>query len=166
MTPSQLEQIRTFAQEVCSREGCVLYDLDFHDGPARALRVYIDKENGVSIEDCANVSRALNLRLDVEEAVPGGHYDLEVSSPGLERKLTQLWHFEKAVGQTVQLKYADEQKNTKTYEGKLVAVEGSQFRFENSKGPFALDFGSLNKARVLLVSAAPVKPGHGKKKKR
>ncbi len=166
MTPSQLEQIRKFAEEVALREGCVLYDLEFHDGPGRALRVYIDKEaGGVGIEDCVNVSRGLNLRLDVEEAVPGGHYDLEVSSPGLDRKLTQLWHFEKALGQTVQLKYVDEHKNNKSYEGKLVGTEGSQLRFENSKGPFAVDFANVQKARILLVNAQPVKPGHGKKKR-
>ena len=55
----------------------MLYDLEFHDGPARSLRVYIDKApGGVSIDDCANVSRGLNLRLDVEDVIPGGHYDL------------------------------------------------------------------------------------------
>lgn len=167
MTPSQLEQIRKFAEEVASREGCVLYDLEFHDGPGRALRVYIDKaEGGVGIEDCVNVSRGLNLRLDVEEAVPGGHYDLEVSSPGLDRKLTQLWHFEKALGQTVQLKYVDEHKNNKSYEGKLVKVEGTQLQFENSRGPFAIDYANVQKARILLVSAPPQKPGKPGKKKR
>ena len=167
MTPGQLEQIRKFAEEVTLREGCVLYDLEFHDGPGRALRVYIDKESGgVSIEDCANVSRGLNLRLDVEDVIPGDHYDLEVSSPGLDRKLTQLWHFEKALGQTVQLKYVDEHKNNKSYEGKLVAVNGSVLQFENSKGPFAIDFANVQKARILLVVERPQKPGKPGKKKR
>lgn len=167
MTQGQLEQIRKFAEEVALREGCVLYDLEFHDGPGRALRVYIDKEGGgVGIEDCVNVSRGLNLRLDVEDAVSGGHYDLEVSSPGLDRKLTQLWHFEKALGQTVQLKYVDEHRNNKSYEGKLDSVEGTQLRFTNSKGPFAVDFASVQKARILLVKAEPQKPGKPGKKKR
>ncbi|HMN68940.1 MAG TPA: ribosome maturation factor, partial [Bdellovibrionales bacterium] len=86
LTPSQLEQIRKFAQEVAIREGCLLYDLEYREGPGRALVVYIDRDTagGVSITDCSNVSKGLNLRLDVEDAVPGGHYDLEVSSPGLD----------------------------------------------------------------------------------
>lgn len=167
MTPGQLEQIRKFAEEVALREGCVLYDLEFSEGPGRALRIYIDKEGGgVGIEDCVNVSRGLNLRLDVEDAIPGGHYDLEVSSPGLDRKLTQLWHFEKALGQTVQLKYVDEHRNNKSYEGKLESMEGSQLRFVNSKGPFAVDFASVQKARILLVKTQPQKPGKPGQKKR
>ena len=166
LTPGQMEQIRLFAQEVAEREGCLLYDLEFHDGPGRALRVYIDKASGgVSIDDCANVSRGLNLRLDVEDVIPGGPYDLEVSSPGLDRKLTQLWHFQGVVGKTVQVKYKDEQGAAKTYEGKLLSIEGSRLNFENSKGPFAVDFSTVQKARVVLIDALPKKPAPGKKKR-
>ena len=167
MTPSQLEQVRKFAEEVSTREGCLLYDLEFRDGPGRVLRVFIDKDpGGVSIDDCVNVSKGLNLRLDVEDVIPGGHYDLEVSSPGLDRKLTQLWHFEKATGQTVQLKYLAIDGVVKSYEGKLVGVNGSELQFENSKGPFTVDFAKVQKARILLVSALPEKPGKPGKKKR
>lgn len=166
LSESQLEQVRTFAKEVAVREGCVLYDLEFHDGPARRLSVYIDKSpGGVSIDDCANVSRGLNLRLDVEDAIPGGHYDLEVSSPGLDRKLTQLWHFEKAVGQTVRLKYWDEQRVTKPYEGKLIGVEGTKLSFENAKGPWEVEFPAVQKARIQLTDVFPKKPAPGKKKR-
>lgn len=169
MTPSQLEQIRKFAEEVATREGCVLYDLEFREGPGRALRVFIDKEaGGVGVEDCVNVSRGLNLRLDVEDIIPGGHYDLEVSSPGLDRKLTQLWHFEKATGQTVQIKYGDEAGAVKSYEGRLTTVSGDTLGFENSKGPFQVDFKRVQKGRVLLQEALVTKPGKpgSQKKKR
>jgi ribosome maturation factor RimP len=166
LSDNQLEQVRKFAEEVAVREGCVLYDLEFHDGPARSLRVYIDKApGGVSIEDCANVSRGLNLRLDVEDAIPGGHYDLEVSSPGLDRRLTQAWHFERAVGQKLRLKYWDEQRVTKPYEGKLIGVEGTKLSFENAKGLIVLDFASVQKARLLLENVLPKKPAPGKKKR-
>lgn len=166
LTSGQLEQIRRFAEEVATREGCMLYDLEFHDGPGRTLRVFIEKASGgVSIDDCANVSRGLNLRLDVEDVIPGGAYDLEVSSPGLDRKLTQLWHFERGVGQTIQLKYKDEQGASKPYEGKLLSVEGSRLSFENAKGPFAVDFANVQKARVVLIDALPKKPAPGKKKR-
>ncbi|NJM10232.1 MAG: hypothetical protein HC883_05055 [Bdellovibrionaceae bacterium] len=67
LTESQLEQIRQFAEEVAIREGCLLYDLEFREGPGRLLRVFIDKDaGGVSVNDCVNVSRGLNLRLDVK----------------------------------------------------------------------------------------------------
>lgn len=167
LTDGQLEQIRSYAQEVADREGCLLYDLDYGAGPGRTLRVFIDKDaGGVSIEDCANVSRALNLRLDVEDVIPGGAYDLEVSSPGLDRKLTQLWHFEKAIGQTVSLKIrAGEAIELRPYEGRLLNVAGGQLEFTNSKGPMTFDFSNVEKARIRIGDVLQKKPAPGKKKK-
>ncbi len=171
LTESQLEQIRLFAEEVTLREGCLLYDLEFRDGPGRVLRVFIDKEataenpGGASLNDCINVSKGLNLRLDVEDAIPGGAYELEVSTPGLDRKLSQLWHFEKAVGQTVQVKYRDSEGQHRSYEGKLVGVSEGQLSFENSKGPFTMDFKNIEKGRIVLVDVLAKKPAPGKKKR-
>jgi ribosome maturation factor RimP len=105
MTES-LTQLREHAEQVAQREGCTLYDVELTgQGQGRILRVFIDKDDsdGVSIDDCSRVSRGLSLVLDVEDLVPGGAYHLEVSSPGLERRLTQPWHFAKAVGERVQL---------------------------------------------------------------
>src|SRR5262245_4108492 len=101
-----LQKVETLAREVVLREGCEFYDVEFtsHSGQ-RVLRVYIDKNPGpVGVDDCANVSRGLNLMLDVEDVVPGGAYNLEVSSRGLERVLKRKEHFVKAVGQKVWLK--------------------------------------------------------------
>ncbi len=166
LSPLQMEQIRQFAEEVALREGCRLYDLEFVDGGGRTLRVYIDKApGGVSIDDCANVSRGLNLRLDVEDIIPGGRYELEVSSPGLDRKLTQLWHYEGAVGRNVQVRFREETGAMRTSEGRLSAVEGTQLKFENNKGPFAVEFASVEKARILLGDEFAKKPAPGKKKR-
>lgn len=102
---SWLKKVEEIAAEVASNEGCVLYDLEqVGSGNGRVLRVYIDKENGVGIEDCSNVSKGLNLRLDVEDIVPGGMYNLEVSTPGLDRHLKKSWHFEKVVGKKIYIK--------------------------------------------------------------
>ena len=167
LSNEQLEQIRKFAEEVALREGCLLYDLEFlSSGHGRALRVYIDRaQGGVSIDDCANVSRGLNLRLDVEDVIPGGRYDLEVSSPGMDRKLTQLWHFEKAMGERVKLTYLDEQRDVKPYEGKLIGVEGTRLSFENAKGPWSVEFAQVAKARIQMEDPLGKKPAPGKKKR-
>jgi ribosome maturation factor RimP len=166
LSDNQLEQVRKFAEEVAVREGCVLYDLEFHDGPSRSLRVFIDKASGgVSIDDCANVSRGLNLRLDVEDAIPGGHYDLEVSSPGLDRKLTQLWHYSAVIGQRLRLQFRDEAGQIKPFEGNLISVEGTQLKLENAKGPFGLEFVTVQKGRVLPQDVLQKKPAPGKKKR-
>ncbi len=167
LTDSQLEEIRKFAEEVAVREGCLLYDLEFHDGPNRALRVFLDKSpGGVSIEDCANVSRGLNLRLDVEDIIPGGQYSLEVSSPGLDRKLTQVQHYTGAMDKIIRLQYRDGEGQVKPYEGKLIGVDGTKFSFENSKGLFELGFENIQKARIHIGDAFKKKAPPGKKHKK
>lgn len=104
----QWEKLKSLVQEVCTREGCTLYDLEFiagSKGRGRTLRIYLDrKESGVSLEDCANVSRGLSLLLDVEDLVEGGSYTLEVSTPGLERVLREKWHFESVLGDRVEVR--------------------------------------------------------------
>jgi ribosome maturation factor RimP len=92
------EKVRNLASQVAEREGCFIYDVEFQ---GRILRVFIDKEGGAGIEDCSNVSKGLNLLLDVEDPVPGGAYNLEVSTPGLDRSLKQVWHFEKVQGKKI-----------------------------------------------------------------
>lgn len=99
------EKIETLAADVAAREGVRIYDIEIGGGAGgRVVRVFIDKEGGVSIEDCANVSRGLNLLLDVEDPIPGGAYNLEVSSPGLERPLKKPWHYEATVGKKIWIK--------------------------------------------------------------
>ena len=96
-----LKKIEDLANQVATREGCKLYDLEFAGG--RVLRVYIDKDiaGGAALEDCTNVSRGLNLLLDVEDVIPGGQYHLEVSTPGIERPLRKAWHFKAVQGQKI-----------------------------------------------------------------
>ena len=104
LSEENVEKIKGLAQEVCQREGCNLYDIEFvGSGRHRVLRIFIeaDSTEPVTVEQCANVSRGMSLQLDVEDVIPGGQYELEVSSPGLERALKQKWHFEKAIGKTV-----------------------------------------------------------------
>lgn len=100
------DRVRALAESIVAREGCELYDVEIVGGGGnRIVRVYVDKaDGGAGIEDCSNVSRGLNLLLDVEDVIPGGAYNLEVSTPGLERVLRQRWHFERAIGKTIAVK--------------------------------------------------------------
>lgn len=102
-----MDKIEAMARDIAAAESCVLYDIEFVGiGKGRTLRLYIDKDDGsVGLDDCANVSRRLNEILDAQEdLVPGDAYSLEVSTPGLERRLTKPWHFQKAVGKKVYIK--------------------------------------------------------------
>jgi ribosome maturation factor RimP len=167
LSESQLEQVRRLAEEVALREGCRLYDLEFAGGPNRTLRIYIEREakEGVSVEDCANVSRGINLMLDVEDPIPGGRYQLEVSSPGMERKLTQLWHFEKALGMNVRvsMKQRDPSEPPATVpsfiEGMVKAVAGEKITIENKKGTFDVEYNYIQKAKQVFTA-----PEKGKKR--
>lgn len=172
MSSDVVERVRALAQEVSVREGCLLYDVEFTGGPSgRVLRVYIDRVEGVvSVNDCANVSRGLNLLLDVEDVVPGGHYDLEVSSPGLERRLTQAWHFERAVGQPVRVRMSEpvtggleDVKAQTLLEGKILKVENGVLVLEKDGKNWNVNLGQVAKANVRFVEPEKTLPG---KKKR
>ncbi len=102
----EIKKIWAHAEQVAQRENCFLYDLEWiGKGSGRTLRVFIDKEgeHGVSIDDCSKVSRGLDLLLDVEDVIPGGSYQLEVSSPGLDRHLSKDWHYTKVIGKEVNI---------------------------------------------------------------
>jgi ribosome maturation factor RimP len=105
--PSWMEKVENMAREVSSRESCLLYDIEFVGvGKGRTLRLFIDKEDGtISIDDCSTVSKGLNELLDQDEnLIPGGAYNLEVSTPGLDRTLKRPWHFQKVVGKKIYVK--------------------------------------------------------------
>src|SRR5215813_13912426 len=99
-----LDHIREIAERVAASMGLELVDVEMHGGgKARMLRITLDKPGGVTHEDCANVSRDVSMILDVEDAVPGGSYTLEVSSPGLDRKLLKPEDYTRFAGSRVKL---------------------------------------------------------------
>lgn len=170
-----LQKIEGLAAEVCQREGCFLYDLEFIGaGKGRTLRVYIDKEGGVGIEDCSNVSKGLNLMLDVEDAVPGGAYQLEVSTPGVDRHLRRPWHFEKAVGKKVWVRTREafetlgvtDKKWTKakSVEDVLSSADTESIVFELKEGPLRIPFAAIEKAKMVFeLNKNPKNPKNAKK---
>lgn len=98
-----LEKLTVLLEGIATSEGCRLYDIEFGGhGGNRTLRVFIDKDPGpVDIEDCSKVSKALNEILDSQDLIPGGNYYLEVSSPGVDRRLTKDWHYQTAAGKRI-----------------------------------------------------------------
>ena len=108
-----LVRLEELASEVCRREGCELYDLEFIGAAqGRTLRIFIDKAEGfIGVEDCSNVSKGMNAILDAEDVIPGDAYHLEVSSPGLERDLKRPQHFLKVVGQKIWIKFTKTLEN-------------------------------------------------------
>ena len=122
-----VERVREIAERVAASSGLEVVDVEFlGGGGARMLRVFLDKPGatsreapGVTHEDCANFSREFGTILDVEDVVPGGSYTLEVSSPGLDRKLTKAADFARFVGSRVKLTTRQPVNNNRHFEGRL-----------------------------------------------
>jgi len=162
-TPSWMEKVEKMAQEVASREGVYIYDIEFVGiGKGRTLRIFIDKEDGsVSIDDCANVSRGLNELLDADESlIPGDSYNLEVSTPGLDRVLRKPWHFQKAVGKKVYIKTSKalesagvtdkKWKAAKTVEEVLESADEGGIRFVVKGVEINIPYAMIDKAKVVF----------------
>jgi ribosome maturation factor RimP len=101
-------------------------------GKARMLRFFIDKPEGVTHEDCANFSRDVGTILDVEEAVPGASYLLEVSSPGLDRKLTKPEHYQRFQGDLAKIMTFEPINGNRFFEGRIQKFENGLVTLELS----------------------------------
>src|SRR3974390_1029445 len=98
------ERLREIAERVAATSGLEVVEVELRGGgKSRMLRVFLDKPEGVTHEDCANFSREFGTIVDVEDAVPGGSYTLEVSSPGLDRKLSKAAEVARFSGSLVKL---------------------------------------------------------------
>jgi len=176
-----IEQIQKVANEVATAQGCELYDVEIvGSGRGRVLRVFIDKtEGGIGIEDCSNVSKGLNEFLDQNEnLVPGEEYQLEVSSPGLDRHLRKLSHFSKVIGQKVFIQLSQnlgslgaQDKSlvsTKKFEEVLGGVENDSLVFQFKPETVKIPLDKVEKAKLVFEfkQNAPNKlapKGHKKK---
>jgi ribosome maturation factor RimP len=115
-----LEQVREIAERVAATHGMEVVDVEFRGGgKARMLRLFLDKPGGITHEDCARISNEVGTILDVEDAVPGGSYLLEVSSPGLDRKLTKAADYERFAGSRVRVSTKELVEGSRQFEGRL-----------------------------------------------
>jgi len=126
-----LDQVRGIVERVASSQGLEVVEVELRGGgKARMLRIFIDKAAGVTHEDCAHVSREVGTILDVEEAMPGGPYTLEVSSPGLDRKLSRPADFERFQGSRVKLTTRDPVEGNRHFEGRLEHFESGRLTLD------------------------------------
>ena len=117
------EELATLLEPTVERLGYELADLEVRvGGKSGVVRLFIDKPDGIGLEDCEKVSRAVSALLDVEDPLPG-NYDLEVSSPGLDRTLTKIEHFQRFMGQTVKVKLRIPREGRRRFRGTLLSVD-------------------------------------------
>ncbi|EMD0005815.1 ribosome maturation factor RimP [Campylobacter upsaliensis] len=133
-------------EALCGEAGVSLYDKELvSENGKKIYRVYIMKEGGVSLEDCARLSEILSPIFDVEPPV-SGEYFLEVSSAGLERKLSTLEHFEKSVGEMLKITTSEKEK----IQGKLLKVEGENIFLQDEKAEICIEFSQVKKAKTFI----------------
>jgi len=125
------ERVREIAERVGASAGLEVVEVELRGaGNSRMLRIFIDKPGGVTHGDCANLSRELSTILDVEDAVPGGSYVLEVSSPGLDRKLSRPVEFERFTGSRVKLTTREPIDGNRHFEGRLESFREGRLTLE------------------------------------
>jgi ribosome maturation factor RimP len=130
-----LEHVEQITRRVAESLGFELVELEMRgSGKFRALRIFIDKPGGVTHEDCANLSREVGTIFDVEDAVPGGGYTLEVSSPGLDRKLRGAADFERFTGSKLKLVTREAVNNNRFFEGRLERFDGRELVLDLAAG--------------------------------
>jgi ribosome maturation factor RimP len=135
-----VDRVREIAERVASSSGLEVVDVEFRGGgKSRMLRVYLDKPAagadvlaGVTHEDCANFSREFGTVLDVEDAAPDGSYTLEVSSPGLDRKLTRAVDFERFTGSRMKLMTRHPVNNNRYFDGRLESFRDGRLTLDLS----------------------------------
>lgn len=136
------ERITELVEEIGAPLGISLVDLEYkREGRDMVVRLFLEKEGGIMLDDCADVSRQLSDILDVEDFMPE-HYTLEVSSPGICRPLKKLADYERFVGHLVKVKTFDtltddDGNKRKTFVGKLVGVNDGVIGIDLTEGQHA-----------------------------
>lgn len=131
------KEIETRTEElllpIAEKNGVEIYDVEYvKEGGQWYLRAFIDREDGVNIQDCENVSREMSDRLDEEDFIPDA-YILEVSSPGLGRVLKKDRHLEKSLGKAVEVRLYRPQEKKKEFEGILKAYDKDSVTIETQE---------------------------------
>ena len=117
-------------------------------GKHSILRVYIDHENGIDVDDCADVSHQVSAVLDVEDPI-STEYNLEVSSPGMDRPLFTEAHYQRFVGETVTVRLSVPMDSRRNFKGKLVACENGQITVDVDGETFSLTVSNIDKGNLV-----------------
>ena len=117
-------------------------------GRHKIVRVYLDSQQGVGIDECSEVSRHLSLALDVEDIIPGA-FNLEVSSPGLERPFFSTEQMQPYVGQTVRVRLENPLEGRKNFKGRLLSIESPLFTLSDDSTTFELNWNDVGKANLV-----------------
>ncbi len=145
-----LDRVRAMVDPILSAQGMELVEVEYRrEGKGWVLRLYIDKEGGVTVEDCSRVSQEVGRSLDVEDFI-STPYMLEVSSPGLTRPLKSERDFVKYLNHLIKLKTIDPIQNRRQFKGKLIGVSENRIEIEVAEGVFQIPLSNVAKANLEI----------------
>ena len=136
-----------FAKQVADEQGVEIFDIELLGKGKLLLRVIIDKQGGVTLNDCERFSKSLGAVLDVENPFPGS-YTLEVSSPGLDRPLKGIKDFEKNTGKLARIITAEKMENQKFFIGRILEVSNAFVKLLINERKIDIPFDRISKARL------------------
>ena len=157
------DKIAALADGVALDEAVEVVDVEaVQEGPRTVIRIFIDREGGVGIGDCESFSRRFGALLDVEDPVPGP-YALEVSSPGVNRRLSKPRHFAAAEGRRVRVSLAEPVEGSRNFTGILRRTDDDGIDIERDGKTFRLPYRLMRKANIDVTQDELF--GKGKKKR-
>lgn len=150
-----VDAVTELAKPIAQELGLELVDVEYvKEGKDWFLRVYADKENGINIDECVELSEKLSLKLDEVDPIPENYF-LEVSSPGAERPLKKLADFEKAIGKNVHVKTYEPINGEKEFEGIMLQFDGKeitlQIKIKTAKKEVIIPYEKVAKARLAVT---------------
>ncbi len=144
-----VQRLNEMLQPLVEDLGYEFVGIEYNSNPKHSvLRIYIDAENGVGIKDCEIVSRETAALMDVKDPIKS-RYNLEVSSPGLDRPLFTLAHFTEFKGQEVKINLFAPQDGRRKFQGSILVVGESTVSVDQDGTEVALDFSNIAKARLV-----------------
>jgi ribosome maturation factor RimP len=144
------KKITELAGSVALQHTVEIVDIELGGSSRKPLiRIFIDKENGVSLDDCGKFSRALSALFDVEDPIPTA-YILEVSSPGLDRPLKRVRDFERSVGKLVKIITREKIEGQNIFTGRISGVEGGTITLSSEGRELEIPFDQISKARLEM----------------
>jgi len=155
----ELDRIREAAEQVAHSLGLEIFDVEWKVGKQRLLRVYVDRAPdpanphngaGISHSDCQAVSEQLSVMLDVEDLVPGPSYTLEVSSPGLDRKLIKPGDYERFTGRLAKIWLNEAVENEKFFQGRLAGYADGMVKLTVRDREVAVPYAGIRKANLVV----------------
>jgi len=143
------DELAKLLEPTVERLGYELADLEVRlGGKGGLVRIFIDKPEGIDLDDCEKVSLAVSALLDVEDPVPD-NYNLEVSSPGLDRKLTKVEHFQRFEGETVKVQMRFPIEGRRRFRGTLVSSNDENIVVEVDGESHSLPLKTIDTARLV-----------------